>query len=55
MYNGDVLVVGGAGFVGSHLCERLIEITKGQVYSLDNYFTGSRSNHVDGVRYINGD
>lgn len=49
-----VLVTGGAGFVGSHLCERLVE--KGyEVYSLDNYFTGSKKNHVNGVTYIEGE
>jgi UDP-glucose 4-epimerase len=49
-----ILVTGGAGFVGSHLCERLSQDSKNQVYSLDNYFTGSRDNHVDGVTYIEG-
>ncbi len=40
-----VLVTGGAGFIGSHLCERLLE--KGhEVICLDNYFTGSRENIV---------
>jgi len=49
-----ILVTGGAGFVGSHLCERLVK--KGNtVYSLDNYFTGSINNHVNGVTYITGD
>lgn len=47
-----VLVTGGAGFVGSHLCEKLAK--EHEVYSLDNYFTGSEDNHVDGVHYING-
>ena len=48
------LVTGGAGFVGSHLCQRLLE--KGyKVYSLDNYFTGSEKNHIEGVNYIKGD
>lgn len=38
-----ILVTGGAGFLGSHLCERLLE--KGhEVISLDNYFTGSKKN-----------
>ena len=37
------LVTGGAGFLGSHLCDRLIE--RGyQVVCLDNYFTGSKRN-----------
>jgi UDP-glucose 4-epimerase len=48
-----ILVTGGAGFVGSHLCERLFELGY-EVTSLDNYFTGSASNHVPGVDYISG-
>jgi UDP-glucose 4-epimerase len=50
-----ILVTGGAGFVGSHLCERLIQNSNYEVYSLDNYFTGSESNHIPNVTYINGD
>ncbi len=47
------VVTGGAGFVGSHLCERLV--TEGyRVISVDNYFTGSRDNHVAGVDYREG-
>jgi UDP-glucuronate decarboxylase len=38
-----VLVTGGAGFLGSHLCERLLELGH-DVLSVDNYFTGSKSN-----------
>jgi len=49
-----ILVTGGAGFVGSHLCERLVK-EGNKVYSLDNYFTGSRDNHVTGVTYIQGE
>ncbi len=45
-----VLVTGGAGFIGSHLCERLVADGH-KVISLDNYFTGSRDNHVAGVDY----
>lgn len=49
-----VLVTGGAGFIGSHLCENLVK--KGyKVISLDNYFTGSEDNHVAGVDYRRGD
>ncbi|WP_421856264.1 NAD-dependent epimerase/dehydratase family protein [Marinomonas sp.] len=55
MSNKKVLVTGGAGFVGSHLCERLIKMGCYDVYSLDNYFTGSELNHIDGVTYIRGD
>tara|TARA_B110000967_G_C18798561_1_gene517173 strand:- start:143 stop:1003 length:861 start_codon:yes stop_codon:yes gene_type:complete len=49
-----ILVTGGAGFVGSHLCERLAKDEKNDVYSLDNYFTGSKLNHVPNVTYIDG-
>ena len=38
-----VLVTGGAGFIGSHLCERLIE-RGNDVLCVDNFFTGSRRN-----------
>lgn len=48
-----ILVTGGAGFVGSHLCERLVADGH-KVISLDNYFTGSRDNHVAGVEYREG-
>lgn len=48
-----ILVTGGAGFVGTHLCRRLIEDGH-TVISLDNYFTGSRENHVPGVEYREG-
>lgn len=49
-----ILVTGGAGFVGSHLCERLTQLGY-EVVSLDNYSSGSEKNHVDGVKYIKGD
>lgn len=50
-----ILVTGGAGFVGSNLCERLALDSNNEVYSLDNYFTGSKDNHVDNVHYIEGE
>ncbi|MGY4334566.1 nucleoside-diphosphate-sugar epimerase [Bradyrhizobium sp. LB7.2] len=41
--NSRLLVTGGAGFIGSHLCERLLS-EGAEVVSVDNYFTGSRRN-----------
>ncbi len=41
--NNRVLVTGGAGFIGSHLCERLIE-RGDEVLCVDNFYTGRRSN-----------
>jgi UDP-glucuronate decarboxylase len=38
-----ILITGGAGFIGSHLCEYLLNLGH-EVICLDNYFTGSRSN-----------
>ena len=48
-----ILVTGGAGFIGSRLCARLVQ--EGHtVISLDNYFTGSKENHIPGVDYRTG-
>src|ERR1700733_9038149 len=38
-----ILVTGGAGFLGSHLCERLLEVGN-DVLCVDNYFTGRKDN-----------
>lgn len=40
-----ILVTGGAGFIGSHLCERLLK-ENNEVICVDNYFTGSKANIV---------
>jgi len=42
-----VLVTGGAGFLGSHLCEHLLK-SGASVICVDNYFTGTRRN-IDGI------
>jgi UDP-glucose 4-epimerase len=50
----NILVTGGAGFVGSNLIKRLVEIyPESNILSVDNYFTGKESNHVEGVKYEN--
>ncbi len=38
-----ILITGGAGFIGSHLCERLLD-EQHDVICLDNYFTGRKGN-----------
>ena len=38
-----ILITGGAGFIGSHLCKRLVE-ENNDVICLDNFFTGSKDN-----------
>jgi len=50
-----ILVTGGAGFVGTHLIKALIINTPHvHIVSLDDYSTGLKSNHIEGVQYIEG-
>lgn len=49
-----VIVTGGAGFVGTNLCKKLVELGH-EVTSIDNYSTGKKENHIEGVRYENFD
>lgn len=53
MIRKKVLVTGGAGFVGSHLCDRLLK-DGNEVVCLDNYFTGQKENviHLIGNPYF---
>ena len=48
-----IMVTGGAGFLGSHLCEKLLA-AGGDVLCVDNYFTGSKENiaHLAGNPYF---
>ena len=45
-----ILITGGAGFIGSHLSEKLLE-EGNDVICLDNFFTGSKDN----IRHLIGD
>jgi len=49
-----ILVTGGAGFIGSNLIKKLVS-NGHKVVSLDDYSTGTKGNHIDGVKYIQGD
>ena len=42
----NVLVTGGAGFVGGNLIEKLLKDTKYKIISVDNYSSGSIKNHI---------
>jgi len=46
MVKKKILVTGGAGFLGSHLCERLLN-DGNEVVCLDNYFTGQKQNIIN--------
>lgn len=48
--NKNILITGGAGFVGSHLAERFLK-NGNKVYVLDNYFTGKKINHHKKIIY----
>jgi UDP-glucose 4-epimerase len=54
MNNKKILVTGGAGFIGTNLIKRLLK-EKYQIVSIDNYNTGLKSNHQEGVQYIDFD
>lgn len=49
-----ILVTGGAGFIGTNLCKRLVEMGK-EVVCFDDYSSGSTKNHQEGVKYIDID
>jgi UDP-glucuronate decarboxylase len=48
----QILVTGGAGFLGSHLCRRLVESGE-DVICLDNFYTGDKKNILDLLDYQN--
>ena len=46
----NILVTGGAGFIGSHLCDGLLEKGAKKVVCLDNFFLGKEDNIADAMR-----
>ena len=52
-----IVVTGGAGFIGSNLIKTLIDKTKFNIISLDNYSTGKIQNQIKSnrIKYINSD
>lgn len=49
------LVTGGAGFIGTHLIKAILaEAPLTRIVSLDDYSTGTKANHIEGVQYIEG-
>ena len=51
-----LIVTGGAGFVGANLIKKLLQETKHNILSIDNYSSGIKKNHVDSnrIKYIKG-
>ena len=53
----NILITGGAGFVGTNLTKFFINKTNYNIISIDNYSSGSKKNHIKNkrVKYINAD
>jgi UDP-glucose 4-epimerase len=53
----NIVITGGAGFVGTNLIELLLKKTKYKIISIDNYSSGKKSNHIKNsrVKYIKGE
>ena len=45
-----IIVTGGCGFVGTNLISLLLEKTKFEIISLDNYSSGTKKNHLKNSR-----
>ena len=51
-----IIVTGGAGFIGSNLINLLIKKTNYKIISIDNYYSGTKTNHLKNnrIKYVNG-
>ena len=56
MKKNNIVVTGGAGFVGKNLIKKLLSKTNYNIISLDDYSSGSKNNHIKNkrVKYFNG-
>ena len=57
MHKKKIVVTGGAGFIGSNLIEEILKKTNYKILSVDNYSSGTKTNHVKNkrVKYLKGD
>ncbi len=55
--NKQILITGGAGFIGTNLIKIFLKRTSYKILSIDNYSSGSKKNHIKNsrVKYIKGD
>jgi len=49
------LITGGAGFIGSHIAEKLVESRRGEVVVFDNLSVGQKENIPQGCKFVEGD
>ena len=57
MKKNEIIITGGAGFVGTNLINLLLKKTKYKIISIDNYSSGKKNNHIKNkrVKYLKGD
>ena len=53
----NIIITGGAGFVGSNLIRLFLQRSNFNMISIDNYSSGSKKNHINNkrVRYLKGE
>ena len=55
-FKNQIIITGGAGFVGTNLIRLLLKKTKYKIISIDNYSSGSKKNHIKNkrIKYLKG-